>query len=253
MSAIRILVAEDHPAHAAKMEMLLSEAGYDLIAICDTSVETLRLFKATKPDLVILDIELSQGGNGIDIAEKIVELNPTPIIFATSFEDKATLSRALKTDPYAYLVKPVEGPSLQAAIELALYKFVNNRDKNLTSASQGAHDMSEDLIINDSFFIKSGSKLLKVPHMDLLWVEVSQDRYCDIVTEKRSYQIRTSMNGLEEKLDKSIFVRIHRSHIVNIHKVEGIDEIDMTVEVNEKSLPLGGTYKDNLINRFRLL
>lgn len=253
MSSLTILVAEDHPAHAAKMEMLLSEAGYDLIAICDTSVETLRLFKATKPDLVILDIELSQGGNGIDIAEKIAEHTPTPIIFATSFEDKETLSRALKTNPYAYLIKPVEGPSLQAAIELAVYRFVNRRDNTAESQSEDSTDVSEELIINDSFFIKAGSKLLKVPHEEILWVEVSQDRYCDIVTAKKSFQIRTSMNRLEEKLNKATFVRIHRAHIVNIHKVEGIDEIDMTVDIGDKSLPLGGTYKDNLLKRFTTL
>lgn len=250
MAAIRILVAEDNPIHASKMEMLLDEMGYELIGIYPTEEDVLRLFKATQPDILILDIELSQGSDGVTIASKINEIKPTPIIFATSFEDKETMVRALKTDPYAYLIKPVEKPSLQAAIELAIYKFSQKAHEEPTEKQAV---WTDDLILDACFFIKSGSKLIKVRFEDILWIQVGQDRYCEIVTEKRNFQVRTSMNQLEQKLDPSIFARIHRSHIVNIDKVEGIDEVDLMVDVGEKSLPLGGTYKDNLINRFRLL
>ena len=93
----------------------------------------------------------------------------------------------------------------------------------------------------------------KVPLKDILWIEVSQDRYCDIVTKSRNYSVRTSISQLESRLDPSIFVRIHRSHIVNIHKIDGVDDFDMVIEVGDKSLPLGGAYKNQLLERFRLL
>lgn len=250
MSAIRILVAEDNPTHAAKMEMVLDEMGYDLLAIAPTADEFLRLFRATTPDLIILDIELSDGGDGVSVAGKVREINPTPTIFATSFEDKETITRALQTEPYAYIVKPVERPSLQAAIELALFSFAKSRDEVKSEASP---QWSEDLILNDSFFIKSASKLLKVPYGEVLWIQVGEDRYCDIVTEKRSYPVRISMNQLENKLDPTVFVRIHRSHMVNIHKVDGVDDMDMTVEVGAHSLPLGGSYKEQLLSRIQML
>lgn len=230
--------------------MLLDEMNYQLIGIYPSEEEVTRLFKATKPDLLIMDIELANGGDGVKLVGILNEINPTPVIFTSSFEDKETIARALQTDPYAYLVKPVERPSLQAAIELALFKFSR---RNQQESKEKYLGWSEDLILKDAFFIKSGTKLLKVPHGDILWIEVGQDRYCDIITEKRIYPVRTSMNHLEEKLNPSIFIRIHRSHIVNIHKVEGIDDIDMVVEVGDKSLPLGGSYKNDLINRFRLL
>ena len=239
--------------HASKMEMLIEQMGYELIGVANKTNDFLRLFRATLPDVIILDIGLKDGEDGVDIAKKVSAIQPTPTIFATSFEDKETLARALKTDPYAYLVKPVEKPSLQAAIELALYKFVHKGQSVPAVAGQSDADDSDDLIINDSFFVKSGNKLLKVSLEEILWIEVSQDRYCDIVTAKRSYQVRTSMNRLEEKLNKGTFVRIHRSHIVNLKKVEGIDDVDMTVEIGDNSLPLGGTYKDNLFKRFRTL
>ena len=250
MAKLRILVAEDNLVHASKMEMILDELGYDLIGIFDNEVEMLRMFNATLPDLVILDIDLKDTDDGVTIAGKINSIRPTPIIFATSFVDKETITRALRTDPYAYLIKPIEKPSLQAAIELAVFKLGKKDQEASTGKFSG---WSEDLVLNESFFIKSGSKLVKVIWADIQWIEVSQDRYCEIVSDKRSFQIRSSMNQLEEKLDPTVFVRIHRSHIVNIEKVDGVDDVDMVVEVGEKSLPLGGAYKNNLMNRLRLL
>lgn len=250
MAAIKILVAEDNPVHAAKMEMLLDEMGYSLLGVASNAGEFLRLFRATEPDLIILDIELKDGGDGIAIASQVEKIKPTPTIFATSFEDKDTINRALQTDPYAYLIKPVERPSLQAAIELAIFKFGRAKDQKTMPF---AHEWSEDLILKDCFFVKAGSKLIKVPHTEILWIAVGEERYCDIVTTNRTYPVRTSMNQLESKLNPNMFVRVHRSHIVNIQQVDGIDESDMVIEVKSKNVPLGAAYKTDLVQRLRLL
>lgn len=252
MSVIKILIAEDNPVHASKMEMLLDELGYHLIGICPTEEEILRLFRATKPDILILDIGLAEGGDGVTIAGKINEIRPTPIIFTTSFEDKESIDRALKTNPYAYMVKPVEKPSLQAAIELALYKF-SLLDKDSVSFTDRSMGGIGELVLTDSFFIKAGNQLRKVSFDDILWIEVAHDRYCDIVTPNRRYPVRTSMNAMEETLNPTTFIRIHRSHMVNIAKVQGIDELEMTVEIGDHSLPLGGAYKNNILNRLNRL
>lgn len=251
MPSVKILVAEDNLVHASKVEMLLDEMGYELVGTYDNANDFLRLFKATLPDIIILDIQLAKGDDGVSIASKINEIRPTPIIFATSFDDKETIRRALSTDPYAYIVKPLERPSLQAAIELAIYKF--KRKEILSEEVKPANVWSEDLVLRDSFFIKTGSKLSKVLLSDILWIEVGQERYCDIVTDKRHYPIRATMNYLEETLDPAMFVRVHRSNIVNIHKVEGIDEVEMVVEVSGNEIPLGSAYRANLMNRLKRL
>lgn len=249
MSNVRILLAEDNPLHASKLEMLIDMLDYQLVGIGSTEEEVKELYQKHSPDLVVLDISLAGKGDGIKLARDLQVIRPTPIIFLTSHEDKQTLQRALNSNPHAYLIKPVEKPSLQAAIELALFKSNQSSEEKV---AQPTSDLEEQ-IINDSFLIKAGSKLTKVPLEDILWIEVSQDRYCDIVTEKRNYPIRTSMNLLESRLDTSVFVRIHRSHIVNIHRIHEIDEFEMTVEMGGKSLPLGGSYKANLLDRFKLL
>lgn len=236
--------------HAAKMEMLLDEMGYDIIGIVPSSDDFLRLFRATLPDLIILDIELKDGGDGVDIAEKVNAIRPTPLIYATSYEDKESIKRALKTDPYSYLVKPVEKPSLQAAIELALFKFAKAHDNTQVDSPV---IWSDDLILNGCFLVKSSSILIKIPFAEILWIEVGHDRYCDLVTTQRRYPIRTSMSLLEQKLDPKVFVRIHRSHIINIQKMVSIDDQDMVVDIAGNVLPLGGAYKSNLLDRFKIL
>ncbi len=250
MASIRVLVAEDNPLHAARMEMLLDEMGYELVGIYDTTADLLRLFKATSPDLVILDIELKQGGDGVELAASINEIRPTPIIFATSFGDKKTISRALQSDPYAYLVKPIEKPSLQAAIELALFKFANHPAETAPVRYSG---WSEDMVLNDSFYLKAGDRLVKVLISDILWIEMGEHRYCDLVTEDRKFHLRTTLKELLEKLDPRWFVQIHRSTVVNISKVTSIREVDLMLSISDRDLPIGKVYKDALLKRLRML
>lgn len=251
INKVKILIAEDDFTHAAKIEMLLDEMGYELVGIYPTEEEILRLFRATNPDLLVLDIQLSNGGDGVSLAAKLNEIKPTPIIFATSFDDKETINRALKTDPYAYIVKPVEKPSLQAAIELAIYKF--NKKQIPEVNTSGEPNWPTDLVLKDSFFIKAGGKLIKVALRDIQWIEVGQERYCDIVTLNRRFPVRTSMNYLEETLNPALFVRTHRSYIVNMGHIEGVDEIDMTVDISGQTVPMGAAYKANLLQKLTLL
>ena len=251
MPKIRILVAEDNPIHASRMDMLLDEMGYENVGIYAKSDEFLRTFHAVKPDLVLLDIELEGSKDGVEIAARISELSPVPVIFTSALEDKKTLERAQITNPYAYLVKPVEKGSLQASIELAVYKFA--KDQEQVVINQPFTGWAEDLLVKDSFFVKTGSKLEKVNYADVQWIELAEERYCDIVTSNRNYHLRTSITSLAEKLAPSEFVQIHRRYIINASKIDSIDEADLTVEIGDKTLPIGKTYKSLLIKRLQML
>lgn len=251
MDTLKILVAEDNPMHASKMEMTLDQMGYDLLGIHANQKDFLEAFVIQEPDLVILDIELEGGSDGVNMANTIQQIRSVPVIFATSFEDRETMNRALQTDPYAYLVKPIEKSSLQAAIELAIYKF--GKPEESKAAAKAKVSEYEDVILSDCFFIKSGSKLLKVKVEDILWIGLAQERYCDVVTAEKKYQVRASLNQLEEKLNAQAFMRIHRSTIVNLNAIKGLDEADMTVEVVGTELPLGSVYKNDLMKKMRLL
>lgn len=246
MNQLRILLAEDDILHAARLEMLLEELEYLHVGTCKNFDETLELFHKTEPDLIILDIALNGRKDGIELAREINLTKATPIIFATSHEDKETIKLAIKENPYAYLIKPIEIGSLEAAIELAM-------SKSQTSANSMDYSWSDDLIVKDSLFIKTGGKLQKVQQQDVLWVEVAEDRYCAIVTRDKQFHLRTSLQQLESKLDPKIFIRIHRAYIININAIESIDETDNYVELNNRTIPIGNTFKNDLMKRLKLL
>ncbi len=255
MPAIKVLVAEDDPLHASRIEMLLEEMGYEVIGPFAAETDILRMFRATHPDLVVLDIQLKGGGDGIDIASRIRDIKATPTIFVTSFEDTETIKRALEADPYAYIVKPVEKGSLQASIELAIHKFSQekNQEKNTGAERNPFQGWANDVLIQDSFFVKAGDKLVKLPLDEILWIEVAEERYCDILTLGRRYHLRTSLSSLEQKLDPSYFFRIHRTCIVNLRKIESINEADMTISIDGQEVPLGKAFKTDLLKRLKKL
>lgn len=245
MSQIRILLAEDNPLHASKMEMLLDLMGYELVGVGSTEQQVKDLFVKHTPDLVILDISLSEEGDGVRLASDIQGIKSVPIIFLTSFEDKETMHRALQMNPFAYLVKPAEKGNLQAAIELAVSKAGLMPEVEISNRSAS--------LLADSFFVKAGSKLQKVRLSDVLWVEVAQERYCDVVTSERRYQVRSSLSQLEARLNPQVFMRIHRTTIINTDYIDGIDEFEMMVDIGGNTLPLGGAFKSALLSKVKLI
>ncbi len=251
MPKLRILAVEDQPIHASKLEMVLDELGYQLLEIADNATEALRLFKATKPDLVLMDIGLKDDDDGVLLAEKFNNIHPVPIIFTTSFTDKETFERAKATEPYAYMIKPIEKAALQASVELAVFRFAKDylkgvmEETNFTYTAQG-------VLSRDCFFVKSGSSLDKIRYNDVLWIAVSSDRYCEVVTNEKSYSIRASLKSLEEKLPAHQFVRSYRTHIVNIFKVDSINEQEMTLTIGMHRIPLGQSSKQVILDRLNI-
>ena len=252
MGKLRILVIEDDLMHASKAEMLLDELDYALAGIAKNIDEAIRLFVSTKPDVVLMDIDLSDEKDGIELADKFNKINPVPIIFTTSFTDQETFERAKQTEPYAYLIKPLEKNSLQRSIELAVYNFARNFMREEIEADYFT-GWSQNMMAQDSFFVKTSDCLEKVRYADVLWVEVSADRYCEIKTATKSFSIRASLKNLEQKLSPYQFVRTHRAYIVNIMKVDNINDREMTVGIGEHEVPMGNAYKQIIMDKLNIL
>ncbi len=248
MAQLRILVIEDDPIHASRLEIALDELGYQLIGVVAKAADAIRLYKATKPDLVLMDIGLKgETEDGIDISEKLKSMAPCPIIYTTSFIDDATFERAKSTEPYAYLVKPIEKASLKASIELAIFHFGKQIRKDDQSTK-----ISKSTTAYDCFFVKTINGLEKIPYEDVFWISVISDRYCEIITKERNYSLRTSLKQLEEKLPAHQFVRTHRSFIVNIQKVDGMHDQGMTLGIGKHRIPIGQGRKQAIIEMLNI-
>jgi len=126
-AAVSVLIVEDEGIIARNLQETLSGLGYDPFGIASTSVQALALASERCPDVVLIDIRIKGEPDGIATAQLLKDRFDLPLIYLTAHADGATLERAKKTEPYAYLVKPVKPQELHSAIEIALYKHAMDR------------------------------------------------------------------------------------------------------------------------------
>jgi two-component system cell cycle sensor histidine kinase/response regulator CckA len=121
-AAARILVVEDEAIVAMDISVRLRALGYEVVGSAATGAEALEIAEATRPDLVLMDIMLRGGMDGVEAAQRIREATGAPIVYLTAYADDSTLRRAKVAEPLGYLLKPFEERELRTTIETALYK-----------------------------------------------------------------------------------------------------------------------------------
>ncbi len=122
MNRINVLIVEDEQLTAFDLKERLESMGFGVTGITDNGDEAITIVREKKPDLVLMDIVISGDKDGIETANQLCELYQIPVIFLTAFADEATMQRAKKTEPFAYLVKPYNEWELKFIIEVAIYK-----------------------------------------------------------------------------------------------------------------------------------
>ena len=118
----RILVVEDEAVVALDVEDRLRRLGHQVVGTADSSASALALAAEVRPDLVLMDIALRDGSDGIAAAERLRAELAVPVVFVTAFADAETLERAKRVSPHGYIVKPFDERDLRATIEIALYR-----------------------------------------------------------------------------------------------------------------------------------
>ncbi|MGA2916980.1 response regulator [Methanoregula sp.] len=121
-SAVRpvLLIVEDEAILAEDLKEALQEYGYHVCAIAQTGEEALAEFYEFQPDLVLMDINLPGRLDGIDVAVRITKDFPVPVLYLTAFSDGETITRAMNTNPYGFLVKPFRKETVHSTIQVAL-------------------------------------------------------------------------------------------------------------------------------------
>lgn len=134
MSNVNILVVEDESVIAMDLKVRLMKLGYNVAGLVFSGEEAVARVIDLQPDLILMDIMLRGGIDGVEAARRIRTMVNIPVIFVTAYSDKHTLQRAKLIDPCGYLTKPFEDANLYTAIELALYK--HNTEKRLKEKEQ---------------------------------------------------------------------------------------------------------------------
>jgi two-component system, cell cycle sensor histidine kinase and response regulator CckA len=122
-----ILVVEDDMVVARDLQQTLLELGYDAFAVAGSAREALLRAAERPPDLALVDIRIKGDEDGIDTAEKLRREYRIPVVYLTAYADPATVERAKHTEPYGYLVKPVDTAELRSTVELSIYKHSMER------------------------------------------------------------------------------------------------------------------------------
>ena len=123
MGQENILIVEDERIIAIDLQGRLTRFGYPKPVIATNGIDALKEIEIRKPDIILMDIMLSSGFDGIETANIINKKHNIPIIFLTAYSDEKTLERAKEAEPAAYLLKPFKERELFTTIEMALFKF----------------------------------------------------------------------------------------------------------------------------------
>jgi len=118
----KILVVEDEGIVALHIRNSLTHLGYEIFDIVSSGEQALKVTEQAKPDLTLMDIQLSGKMDGVETAQILFKRHQIPVIYLTAFADSQTIDRAKNSEPFGYLVKPFEEKDLRGALEMALYK-----------------------------------------------------------------------------------------------------------------------------------
>lgn len=240
-ATIKVGIVEDELLIAHGIADTLEQLGYEPLAPVGSYTEALEMLAREKPDIVLLDIQLSGKKDGIDLATRVREDYDIPFIFLTANSDAATVERAKQLCPHAYLVKPFNKDELYTSIEICLHNF--------SIARESSQQEKGNYVIKDSVFIKQGQNFHKVRIGDIMYLE-SDNVYVHVHAAGAKFLVRSTIQHYLGLLGGETFFRVHRSFAVNINHVQTISSESLIVSGRE--IPLGRTYRDELLNVLRL-
>lgn len=234
--ATHILIVEDEIAIAMDVELRLKKMGYIVDGIAMDAEEALRMINDSPPDLLLMDIQLGTGTEGIHLSKKLKD-KPFPVVFLTAFSDPGTFAQALDTQPAGYVLKPFRDDDLQRTIEIALQQ----------AAKTSPDEVSVD---TDFVFIRDKSGLIRLRIDEICWLE-ALDNYTRVHTVSKAYTVKAFLKDLHEKLPARSFIRVHRSFVVQLSKISRIEET--TIYIDRQAIAIGRQYRDELMQRLRIL
>lgn len=238
-NALKILIVEDEPLVAMDMSDMLEKLDYSVLQTVGSYEEAVKSLENDKPDLALLDINLEGKKTGIVLATHIRDKYKIPFIFVTSHADKPTVDLTKLTKPNGYIVKPFEAEDLYTSIESAIANFNGSADNALGP-------VTPNKMLSDSLFVKTDRNFVKLKISDLLWLQ-SDGNYLYLFTDKKKTIVRSTFKEFMQNLPADDFIQIHKSYIVNIHKIESFTHDELAI--NNTQLPLSRFYKDDLLNK----
>lgn len=206
--SIHIVLADDEVLARQKLRLFLrDEADCEVVGECASAAETVELAAAVCPDLIFLDIRMP-GMDGFDVVHALSarrDFAMPRIVFTTAHDQYAV--RAFEVHALDYLLKPVAQERLRAALQ----RF---RERLTPSAGSALANGQSGHFANRIIF-KSRGRILFLPVSEIRLIG-AEENYVRLHTRDETHLLRETMAGLEQRLDPQVFLRVHRSFIVNL-------------------------------------
>lgn len=224
---LKCVIVDDEPLALAILEGYLKKIPFiEILAKFESAIPVYEFLKQTEVDLLFLDIEMPNL-TGVDFI-KTLPSHPS-VIFTTANKNYAIEGFNLNVDDY--LLKPLTFERLLVAVNRIAEK----------KSSKGKIEIAEDN--NDYLYLKENKKMVKVNLNDVLFFESNKD-YVKVVTSCKTVVTKQHLSFFEDKLNTKDFLRIHRSFIIALNKIDAYSH--SSIEIGKSELPIGRLYKDSV-------
>ncbi len=231
---MKCIIVDDNKMARMAMKQLVSQVkDLELVQECTDAMEAYNSINKQAVDLLLLDIEMP-GMTGLELIKNLGNRKPL-IIFTTAKKDYAV--EAFELNVVDYLIKPIAPSRFLQSIERANEAVASNKQE----VSVGEQEF---------VFIKDNGVLKRISVDDILYLEAMGD-YVKVHTAHKFHVLHATLKSIEEKLPSSKFLRVHRSYIVSLNKIDFIQE--GVISIGKGTVPVADTYRTTLTKRLNLL
>ncbi len=241
-------MVDDEPLAREKViDFLRNEADIEVIGEATNGLEALEKIKAERPDLVFLDINMPEL-NGFEILEQLEDDENPLVVFVTAYDEHAV--KAFEYAAADYLLKPFDRDRFYQALESARARQPSKEDDQLKAKVLDiVANLSQQNRFRERIVVKSEGRVIFVNTREIDWIEAAGN-YARLHVGEEAHLIRETMIGLERKLSPEDFVRIHRSAIVNVHRISEMQPLFhgeyLVILKGGTQLTLSRCYRENL-------
>jgi two-component system, LytTR family, response regulator len=228
---IKAIIIDDEPlARSIVMEYLRAYPTIELVAECSDGFEGIKAISQHNPDLIFLDVQMPKI-NGFEMLELID--TPPSVIFTTAFDEFAM--KAFEAHAIDYLLKPFSKERFDKAIDKWMKQKSSTAQTQELLETMGAQHEEQHRVV-----VKTGSSIRIIPTSEVLYFEAYDD-YVKIYNKDGYFLKKKTMQHFENTLDPKLFVRVHRSFIIQVAEITKIDSADEVLLKNGKRIPLSRT------------
>jgi len=229
VTELKAVLVDDEQLAREELGYLLGQVGgIEVIGQAGNGVEALTTIDKLQPDVVFLDVQMP-GLTGFEVARRMLDTNaPSHIIFVTAYDQHAI--EAFEVNAVDYLLKPVDPARLEVAVDRARRRVTTDRAA-ATDAGGGYSNAQLEKIVQlvaerqsrrERVAIKVGERFMLVQAEEIIYASVIDEGITVVTNQHAGTSSFRTLEELHERLDPSVFWRVHRSHLVNINKIKEI-------------------------------